>query len=167
VHGDKYKFIHIIEKVFDEAEKCTKSLIEFNQKVCKLMNIDDPYVYPDARQKYLASNYVANLKKIREGRPTQKYFHGERFLNTHIGYIDRFRLYLFNYCDCDDIINLSIPQKCAINRTIVEIIEKYVNLLSSVLTDKDSNRLILFYKGQISKIKETGFKDFQTEINSQ
>jgi energy-coupling factor transporter ATP-binding protein EcfA2 len=165
MHGDKYKFIHIIEKVFEEAAKCTKSLIDFNKEVCNLINIGDPYKSSDARQKYLASNYIASLKKMREGRVTQKYFHGERFLNTHIGYIDRFRLYLFNYCD--DIISLPSPKKHAINETIVEFIEKYVDLLSSVLTDKDTNGLIVYYKNQIDKIKKTGFKDFQIEINSQ
>jgi energy-coupling factor transporter ATP-binding protein EcfA2 len=161
-HG-KYKFIHIIEKVFEEAEKCTKSLTDFNKKVCELKNIGDPYVSDEARQKYLSSHYVANKKK-REGRPTQKYFHGERFLNTHIGYIDRFRYYLLMHCE-----DIPAKEKSEVNKTIVELIEKYVNLLSTiVLTDANGyirKELLDYYNTQIQKIKMKDYKDFSIEIN--
>jgi hypothetical protein len=158
----KYKFIHIIEKVFNEAEKCCTSLKSFNERICTKQQWGNPYESQDALRNYLRSDFVGIIKRGDDKKP-QKFFHGERFLNTHIGYIDKFRYFLLNYCT--DIPN---EEKCEINKQLVDFVEKYVNLLSNALIDANGtikSELLPHYKKQIKAIKDRDYRNYSIEIN--
>ena len=158
----KYKFIHIIERVFGEANECCNSLKKFNKRICEIKKWGNPYESPEALKEYLRSDYVGIIKRGEDKKP-QNFFHGERFLNTHIGYIDKFRYFLLNYCK-----DIPDGEKCEINKQLVEFIEKYVTLLSNVLIDPNGriqSKILPHYKQQIKVIKENNYNDYSIEIN--
>lgn len=100
----------IISKVLSEVKKCCKALKTHNKKIIKVKGLEDS-AYTEIN--YLKSPFIATIKKINtESGEYQKHkqFHEDRLINSHIGYIDRFRLYLLN-----ENIDWSIGTKSKVN----------------------------------------------------
>lgn len=156
-----YKCCDIIDKVFNEVERCCNSLKEFNIKLCSNNNYLYPYTTPDI---YKDSHYVCMFKRIEyDGRERRfKQFHEERIILTHINYIDCYRLYVLNHYD-----KINHEQKIELNEKLTNCIMKYVTLLESDAVLKNSytnEEFIEYYKKQIEKL-QGNWEDFETEIS--
>lgn len=159
----EYKFIEIIEKVYEEIVQCCNSLYEFNQKVCEQNNFSNPY---NDAELYKKSHYICQFKRINfddlEERRFKQY-HEDRMINSHIVYLDKFRLYVLNYFP-----NIKDEEeKIKINKKLVDCIKKYCTLLKTskiLVTDNTKNRLIPHYDERIEEL-ENNPADFRTEIS--
>ncbi len=159
----EYKFIEIIEKVYGEVAQCCNSLCGFNKTVCEKNNFSNPYIDPEL---YKKSHYICQFKRISfddfEERRFKQY-HEDRMINSHIVYLDKFRLYVLNYFP-----NIKDKEeKIHINKKLIACIKKYCMLLKAkeiLTTDNTKNRLIPHYDERIEKL-ETNPSDFHTEIS--
>lgn len=150
------KFLEIIESVFKEVELCCRSLSDFNNRI---MNTKSQNGSQMSERDYLDSFFVASIKKPnrkdKKKIQIRKQFHEDRIINSHIGYIDRFRLYLLNQ-QKNNIYN-----PVSINKSLCEIIQRYVDLLKKVpLTDYTENELLPFYEEQLELNKINEYKEF-------
>ena len=107
--------------------------------------------------------FVASIKKVKRGDKKaiqiRKQFHEDRMINSHIGYIDRFRLYIINNGKRFSQDSISV------NKSLCYVLEKYINLLDRVLiTEYTKETLLPFYKTQLKIIKETGYKNCNIPI---
>lgn len=154
------KFIEIIESVLHEVELCCNSLSKHNDKMRMIKGHNN---IPMDIKSYLESSYVASIKKVDKSNinniQIRKQFHEDRIINSHIGYIDRFRLYILkNYKRLSQ-------EPVSINEALCSILERYINLLKVVLiTDYTRDALLPFYEMQLKKIKETGYKNYNIAI---
>ena len=158
-NGSK-KFLDIIESVIHEVELCCNSLSTHNEKVC---NSKGKTNIPMDIEEYLKSPFVASIKKINrvDKKRTQirKQFHEDRIINSHIGYIDRFRMYIINNG------KRFSQDSIAINESLCNVLERYIKLLDSVLiTEYTKETLLPFYKTQLETIRETGYKNCNIPI---
>jgi hypothetical protein len=151
----QYKFVTIIKRVCEEVNLCCKSLRTHNEKVCSKKGYPNPYS-SDIRP-YLESPYVAQFNKRRGNNQTIKQFHEERIINSHIGYIDTFRIYILG------LKNISDFEKTKINEILHGLLTKYVCLLDTVIK---TSQLHLYYKRQLNIIK-SNFTKFDIEVNTQ
>lgn len=158
-NGSK-KFLEIIESVIHEVELCCNSLSTHNEKVC---NSKGKTNIPMDIEEYLKSPFVASIKKVNrvDKKRTQirKQFHEDRIINSHIGYVDRFRLYIINNG------RKFSQDSIAINELLCNVLERYIKLLDSVLTTEYTKETLLpFYKTQLAAIKETEYKNCNIPI---
>lgn len=157
MENGQYKFITIIESVFTEVRRCCDSLKKFNKKLCSVKNWPNPYT-DDKR--YFDSPYVCQLKKS-DGRVFKR-FHEDRLITRHIGYIDDFRIYVLNY------VSLPLEEKPQINKKLVGIIKKYVELLEGdiLLYIYTKDTLLPYYQQQIDMIENNNlWDDYSIKIN--
>jgi energy-coupling factor transporter ATP-binding protein EcfA2 len=153
----KYKFVNVIETIFNEVAKCCESLRVHNKKVCLRTKYPDPYKY-DIKI-YHESPFIAQISKSSSGK-RMKQFHEERIIDSHIGYIDVFRKYILN----ETTINVS--EKIEINKILHRLLEKYVRLLESDVVLKSNNHLLSHFKNQLNLIKKD-FKNFDIAVNKE
>ena len=156
-----YKCCDIISRVYSEVEQCCESLKAFNQKLCSENNLLDPYENPDL---YKKTPYICLFKRSNpiEGERRFKQFHEERMILAHINYIDYYRIYVLNHSTL-----LDNDKKVEINESLLNCLEKYVQLLQSdsVLKETYTYRtFVKHYIKQISKAQEN-LSDFSIEIN--
>ena len=109
---NKYKFEILMEEVFSASKTCCENLESIIEEVfinklgyTKNALINSAYVYFDEQRDF-------------------SLFHFERIIHQHISYIDSYRRYLINKSD--------IRSLAKINEIIINIIVKYINLLSSM-----------------------------------
>jgi len=155
----EYKFINIINNVFIEVKRCCESLARFNKKLCTTKNYPNPYNVDT--KKYLESPYICKFKKS-DGR-VFKQFHEDRLVTRHIGYIDGFRIYVLNYS------NIPEDDKPEINKKLVSLIKKYVDLLykNILLGSYTKDTLRPYFLQQIEIISKDGtWTDYTTKINT-
>jgi energy-coupling factor transporter ATP-binding protein EcfA2 len=152
-----YKFLNIIDRVYYEVNRCCETLREFNIRVCSVAGYPNPYENKN-HLKYLESPYVCMYRKNNE--KDFKQFHEDRLINAHISYIDKFRAFVLNYSD------LTEEEKIAVNKALVERIEKYVDLIASgvLVSEYTKENLYNYYKQKIREINKN-WKDFTIEIN--
>jgi hypothetical protein len=137
---NEYIFIEIIKGVLQEVKGCCVSLKKFNEKICRELSYPDPY--QTQSKKYFDSPYVCQYKKL-DGRRSKEY-HEDRIINSHIGYIDKFRIYLLNYTDINE------TEKKDINLKLLRILKDYVDLFNiALVNDYTRNTLIPYYSEQL------------------
>ncbi len=156
-----YKFFTIINKVYLQVKSCCDELIKFNKKLCNQSKYGNPYKNSEL---YKDSHYVCQFKRknIYGEERRFKQFHEDRIINSHIVYIDAFRIYVLNYCKLIDK-----NQKAKINERLTGYIKKYVDLLEDkniLINEKTSKILLSHYKKQIEKL-QNNWDDFTTEIS--
>ncbi|GHU83311.1 hypothetical protein FACS1894196_2980 [Clostridia bacterium] len=158
-HGST-KYRRIIDGVLREVTQCCHSLKSHNEKIRSLKSETDENM---SISEYLESPYVQTIKKKYRERNYVKYykqFHEERIIDAHIGYIDRFRLYVLSFPE--GVIG---TDKSTINEYLCNIINEYLNLLDGVPTTPYSKTVLHSYSNeQYKKIKASGFTDFRSEI---
>ena len=101
---------------------------------------------------------------IKHKDKTFKQTYEERLISSHIGYIDKYRLFLLN-----EIKWVEEPEKRKINANLVRFIERYVKLFESNMVHKSNfskQTLIPFFNSTICKIKNSDFRDISTQISS-
>lgn len=155
----EYKFINIINNVFVEVKRCCESLARFNKRLCNTKSYPNPY--NKDTKKYLESPYVCKFKKL-DGR-VFKQFHEDRLVTRHIGYIDGYRIYVLNYS------NIPEEDKPKINKKLVSLIKKYVDLLNKniLLSSYTKETLYPYFLQQIDIIsKDDTWTDYTTKINT-
>ncbi len=161
----EYPFIKIIDRVYSEVEQCCRSLHKFNEDLCRVNRYDNPY---SNSVQYRMSHYICQFKRKNFSEENDleerrfKQFHEDRLINSHIVYIDKFRLYILNYSS-----NIDDKEKIDINQKLVARIKKYYNLLNEknvLLVENTKNTLIPHYDKQIKKIEED-YTDFITQIS--
>lgn len=159
---NQYKFHNIITSVYNEVAQCCDSLKSFNIKLCSENNYPNPY---NDSNLYKQSHYICQFKRksydLEDERRFKK-FHEDRMINSHIVYIDKFRLYLLNH-----VSGIPLEKKSIINKDIIDCIKKYVDLLkrSTTLTSEQSKYILIPHYEE--KIKEllNDTNDFITEIS--
>lgn len=107
------KYISIIDRVFNSVKDCNKRILETVNEICKLKS----WTHKD----YMDSKFM--YVNPSSGK---KQFHGERVIFSHIGYINAFRKYVIS---CEEI---PVETRAAHNKTIAEVIKRYLNLYDSV-----------------------------------
>lgn len=158
----KYKFINIIDTVYNEVKQCCDSLRTFNINLCTANNYPNPY---DDSGLYKQSHYICQFKRKNydfEDERRFKKFHEDRMINSHIVYIDKFRLYILNHTNV-----ISDDKKTEINKEIIECIKNYVNLLkktTTLVSEQSKYVLIPHYEERIGFLLEN-LNDFDTEIS--
>jgi hypothetical protein len=153
----KYGFERIIEAVYKEVEKCCNNLKEYNTLLCSIKDFPDPY---ESNSDYQQSDYICQIKK-KNRRPFRQY-HEEGLISTHIGYIDRYRLFLLNISDiCEH-------EKDNVNRILVNYITKYVKLLDSsiLISPRTKITLIPLYYEKIKEV-ENNINNYKLSINTE
>ena len=83
-------------------------------------------------------------------------------INSHIVYIDKFRLYLLNH-----VSDIPLEKKSIINKDIIDCIKKYVDLLkrSTTLTSEQSKYILIPHYEEKIKGLLNDTNDFITEIS--
>lgn len=158
-HGSQ-KFIEIIESVIHEVELCCMSLSKHNDRV---RNNRRKGGMPMDVKSYLESPFVASIKKTdridKNNVQIRKQFHEDRIINSHIGYIDRFRLFIINN-------GKKFSQNPVdTNKSLCIILKRYVDLLDKVLiTEYTKKTLLPFYKSQLDANEEYEYKKFNIPI---
>ncbi len=158
-YGSK-KFLEIIEAVIHEVELCCTSLSKHNDRV---RNIRRKSGMPMDVKSYLDSPFVASIKKTdrinKSNVQIRKQFHEDRIINSHIGYIDRFRLFIIN--NGKRFSQNSVDT----NKSLCNILKRYIDLLDKVLiTEYTKKTLLPFYKSQLNLIIESEYKNFNIPI---
>jgi hypothetical protein len=87
-------------------------------------------------------------------------FHEERIIDSHIGYIDIFRLFILNDPD------ISISEKIIINKKLCKFLKMYVSLLDSDTVLISNPLLLIRYKKQLGLI-EKSLDDFSIKVNKE
>ena len=150
INTKKYKFEEIINTVYNEVVQGCKALNKFNISLCEENNFDNPY---DDADMYKKSHYICQIKRTdydTGGERRFKQFHEDRMINSHIVYIDKFRLYLLNYYTGID----DEKEKIEINKKIIKYLKKYYELLISdnvLISENTKETLIPHYETQIDK----------------
>lgn len=153
INGSK-KYLKIIGNVIQEVELCCAALSKHNEKVRRVKSQTNNM--PMSTKAYLESSFVASIKKINSDKKCpqiRKQFHEDRLINSHIGYIDRFRLYLLKN-------SKQYNQKSTeVNKELCDIIERYMDLLKKVLiTDYTRDILLPYYEKRLTEIKESNYQ---------
>jgi len=154
--NNEYNFVNLIDGVFKGVEKCCESLKTFNKTVCLYKKHPDPYKTNNI-ESYRDSHYVAQIKKSDKTMPQ---FHEERIIDSHIGYIDIFRLFILNDPD------ISISEKIIINKKLCKFLKMYVSLLDSDTVLISNPLLLIRYKKQLGLI-EKSLDDFSIKVNKE
>jgi hypothetical protein len=144
-------YVEIINNVFCLVEDCCNVLSELHSKIKKIKNISE--------EDYLNSCFIATIKKEenREVVSSDKQLYADRVINAHIGYLDRFRLYVLS--------GDWVENKVEFNTNVCNFIEKYVDLMSKILImPKTKETLLPYYIAQLEKIKNNRYKDFVSAI---
>lgn len=149
---------NIMSNVFNEVKDCCIKLLNFYNTV-----FVNKFHYSD--REYLGSKFCWH-KYYEDEKSVISMFHSERIIHSHIGYLNDFRMYVFN-SHIDD------KSKIFLNSLIISYIEQYINLISETdkkvhyaLSSKHSKYLIKLYKRCIAKIKKNIYNDFTTNIDS-
>lgn len=152
-------YLKIIQGVLREVKQCCNSLKVHNDKIKTIMAQGKTAV---SENDYLNSSFVATIKKTipdTDEIQIRKQFHEDRLINSHIGYIDRFRLYLLN----GTVISPSA--RIAVNKSLCEVLNEYVDLLEHVsITDYTQKELLPFYRKQLGSIEKTGYSNFYMPV---
>ena len=153
ITGEK-RYKRITTRVIEEVERCCESLCEHNDI------IKTKCMYTD--KQYEDSFFVAQIKRHSNGRGNNQ-FHEDRLINSHIGYLDRFRLYLM----LGEL--LGKDEKIETNEFLCKIIKRYVVLLEqkSMLNEHTKKELLPYYKQQILQIERTSYRSLDVPINKE
>lgn len=146
------RYVKIINKVTDEVEKCCDSLRTHNESIKTRFGLSG--------KQYEDSFFVAQIKRSQDdGRRTNQ-FHEDRLINSHIGYLDRFRQYLMQSTV------ITHDEKIETNAYLCSVIKRYVALLDQTAAINDNTRkdLLPYYQQQIQVIERTVYKDINTQI---
>lgn len=154
----EYMFLDIIKNIYEQVQKCCEALRKFNIKICSNRhNLDNPYESPDSTD-YFESPFVA-LNKDKKSSYSFHQLHENRIINAHIGYIDRFRLYLLNDS------NFPESKKVDVNKKLLDEIKNYIDLLDSILIDDHTRYKLMPYYNCMYKLAIENPEDFTISIN--
>jgi hypothetical protein len=151
-------FKKIIEAVYTEVEQCCKSLKNHNTLIRKKNNAPHKPMDDSA---LLDSQFVAAIKLKSNVMNIHKQSHEERIINAHIGYLDRFRLYILTHPE--DLLGRN---KIALNEYLCHAIQKYVELLKTALKSPRTKEYLLpHYENILKRLISDAYKDFKTPVN--
>lgn len=141
----KYYFELVMEDVFNAVEKCCENLDATEHRAFIASGRYDIYSF---LQSYFCYKNPDNANS---------YFHLERIIHNHIGYIDDYRLYLINYVFTGNVVD--------INKRIIKIIKKYVALLIKYPYVEEKNRdLIQSFNECIQSIEDSKYESVTIRI---
>ncbi len=166
----KFDFISNIKNTFNLAKECIENLIKFLDS-----GVVGNYSYSD----HCFRTY--NPYDEFEDDPYQKprsVIHTIRIIDTHVGYIDTFRLYILNnypyfnevYTHINNGYNVQInidKVKKDINKEIIDIIEQYVSFLVQINEGgEDTKNLMNIFHKNINIIKRNEYCNYKMSINN-
>lgn len=149
-----YMFEQKIDTVFNDTKDCCYNSKQFSEKVMKAFKID--------RGVFIQST-VFNYHTVgwdREVGPKQSY--ESRLIFRHIGYIEKYRMYLLEKHHYDDQ-----QTKSEINKSLVTRIIKYLKLYQNpnlCFQTESQNKAAAELLEIARKIEKKGFIDFDTRI---
>lgn len=162
---DKYLFERKINWVYTDVSDCCDNSVCFADKVCQKMGY--------TRNGYLEEsklNYTASGHKDEKGMP-QSY--ESRLIFGHVSYIERYRQYIMNQkkleenTKSEEELGKFNKERRDINRRLVSIISKYLNLYSNNVKCYQTPRQTVAHGKLIDivkKIEGTDYWDFDTLI---
>lgn len=152
----EFEFIENVNKTFKLTKKCLENLTGF---------LDAKVV-----DKFSSSAHC--FRTYNEGDSFEKQnsgLHSIRIIDTHITYIDTFRLYIldnYEYLSSLNVSNIKTIRK-TINRKLLNIIEQYILFLIKIDDDiSNTQKLICVFKRNIEVIKKSGYTDCNTSVNT-
>ena len=149
-----YMFEQKIDTVFNDTKDCCYNSKQFSEEVMKAFKID--------RGVFIQST-VFNYHTVgwdREVGPKQSY--ESRLIFRHIGYIEKYRMYLLEKHHYDDQ-----QTKSEINKSLVTRIIKYLKLYQNpnlCFQTESQNKAAAELLEIARKIEKKGFIDFDTRI---
>lgn len=153
-NGYLYGFERKIDWVYkDILDSCTHS-VQFAKKVMDYFNIN--------RRVYINNSYFNYHSTNRDGSPGDRQSYESRLIFSQIGYIERYRRYLFIKRQQD-----SIEIRIDINRRLVEKIKRYVTLYQNsalCFQTEQQDKAANFLLDQINIIEGKKYNDFETKI---
>jgi GTPase SAR1 family protein len=148
----------IIRSVLDEVKICSGFLQAHNEQIINSKKFS-------GLEEYGYSSFISKIKRISYAGGVEvaswQQFHEDRLINSHIDYVDHFRLFFM-----ESNTGLDIETRNKVNKDLCGVLKEYVDLLENGLCNQKTKfDLIPEYRKNLEMIENSGYCDFTSYVN--